>query len=83
MSASDWTMQYLSNIIQAPVDRPVFLETTALGAAWLAGVKADVYPGIENFSKQWDRDIRFNPKITKTESGDLYNGWQNLISSFF
>ena len=82
MSASDWTMQNLSNILQAPVDRPVFLETTALGAAWLAGFKADVYPDIKNFSKQWDRDIRFNPKITKNESEDLYCGWQNLIQKF-
>ena len=82
MSASDWTMQNLSNILQAPVDRPVFLETTALGAAWLAGFKADVYPDIKNFSKQWDRDIRFNPKITKNESEDLYYGWQNLIQKF-
>ena len=82
MSASDWTMQNLSNILQAPVDRPVFLETTALGAAWLAGFKADVYPDIKNFSKQWDRDRRFNPKITKNESEDLYYGWQNLIQKF-
>jgi glycerol kinase len=44
MTASDWTMQFLADILGAPVDRPKVLETTALGAAWLAGMKAGVYP---------------------------------------
>ena len=83
MSASDWTMQNLSNILQAPVDRPVFLETTALGAAWLAGLKAGLYPNIENFSKEWNRDKRFNPKISKSSSENLYRGWQNLLQKFY
>ena len=83
MSASDWTMQNLSNILQAPVDRPVFLETTALGAAWLAGFKAEVYPNIENFSKEWNRDKRFNPEISKSDSDNLYSGWKNLIKRFY
>ena len=83
MSASDWTMQNLSNILQAPVDRPVFLETTALGAAWLAGFKAEVYPNIENFSKEWNRVKRFNPEISKSDSDNLYSGWKNLIKRFY
>ena len=44
MVASDWTMQFLADILDAPVDRPTILETTALGAAWLAGSKAGVWP---------------------------------------
>tara|TARA_A100001011_G_scaffold353327_1_gene394801 strand:+ start:612 stop:2093 length:1482 start_codon:yes stop_codon:yes gene_type:complete len=83
MSASNWTMQNLSNIIQAPVDRPIFLETTALGAAWLAGTKADIYPNITDFSKQWNLDIRFNPKISKSVADDLYEGWKKAVSSTF
>ena len=80
MSASNWTMQNLSNIIQAPVDRPKFLETTALGAAWLAGLKAGVYPKMDDFSEQWDLDIRFKPKIQKYIASDLYKGWKRAVS---
>jgi len=50
MSASDWAMQFLSDIIGAPVDRPRVLETTALGAAWLAGMRAGVYPDQAGFA---------------------------------
>ena len=83
MSASNWTMQNLSDIIQAPVDRPKFLETTALGAAWLAGFKSGVYPKMTDFSEQWNLDVRFNPKIQKSKANDLYKGWKKAVSSVF
>ena len=57
MVASDWTMQRLADILDAPVDRPTILETTALGAAWLAGSKAGIWPGKRDFAKTWERDI--------------------------
>ena len=50
MVASDWTMQRLADILDAPVDRPVVLETTALGAAWLAGRQAGVWPAEDGFA---------------------------------
>jgi glycerol kinase len=53
MSASDYTMQFLADITGAPVDRPTVLETTALGAAWLAGMRAGIYPGTEGFAANW------------------------------
>jgi len=53
MTASDWTMQFLADIIGAPVDRPKVLETTALGAAWLAGSRAGVYPDQQGFADSW------------------------------
>ena len=81
MSASNWTMQYLSNIIQAPVDRPKFLETTALGVAWLAGMKAGIYPDMWEFSKKWKKDKRFTPNLPIADSEDLYKGWQKAVSS--
>jgi glycerol kinase len=56
MTANNWSMQFLSNILQAPVDRPKVLETTALGAAWLAGMKSGVYPDQSEFSKNWALD---------------------------
>ena len=55
MSASDWTMQFLADILAAPVDRPRCLETTAVGAAYLAGMAAGLYPDIETFAARLDR----------------------------
>ena len=59
MVASDWTMQRLADILDAPVDRPVVLETTALGAAYLAGLSAGVYPEPERFADTWRLETRF------------------------
>ena len=61
MSASDWTMQFLADILGAPVDRPEVLETTALGAAWVAGMRAGVYPDAEGFARTWALDRTFEP----------------------
>ena len=81
MAASDWTMQYLSNIIQAPVDRPKFLETTALGVAWLAGMKTGIYPDKLGFSEQLETDKRFTPNLPPKDADFLYKGWQRAVSS--
>src|SRR5690606_41672175 len=63
MVASDWTMQCLADILNAPIDRPTILETTALGAAWLAGSRAGVWPGQAEFAKAWARERRFGPRM--------------------
>ena len=63
MTASDWTMQFLADILGAPVDRPVVLETTALGAAYLAGLQAGLLPKPDGFAKTWKRQKRFMPKM--------------------
>ncbi|WP_421706547.1 glycerol kinase GlpK [Algihabitans sp.] len=63
MSASDWTLQRLADILGAPVDRPQVLETTALGAAWLAGHAAGVWPGQREFAEAWKLDRRFEPQM--------------------
>jgi len=80
MSASDWAMQFLSDIIDAPVDRPKVLETTALGAAWLAGMRAGVYPTQKEFANTWALDSKFTPKMEKADRDRRYSGWQNAIS---
>ncbi|MHA1190614.1 MAG: FGGY family carbohydrate kinase, partial [Alphaproteobacteria bacterium] len=59
MVQSDWTMQCLADILDAPVDRPTILETTALGAAWLAGRDAGVWPDRDGFAESWRLDRRF------------------------
>ena len=61
MSASGWAMQFLADILGTSVDRPTVLETTALGAAWLAGMAADFYPSQEEFAKSWSLERRFEP----------------------
>ncbi|MBC7141744.1 MAG: glycerol kinase GlpK [Rhodobacteraceae bacterium] len=81
MTASDWAMQFLSDIIGAPVDRPEVLETTALGAAWLAGSRAGVYPDAEGFAKAWALDRRFAPEMTEAKRGDKYARWKRAVAA--
>ena len=80
MTASDWTMQFLADILGAPVDRPVFAETTALGAAWLAGMKAGAYPGKDEFARSWALERRFTPAMSEADRTAKYSGWQDAVS---
>lgn len=79
MSASDWAMQFLSDIIGAPVDRPAVLETTAMGVAWLAGMKAGVYPDKAAFAADWALERRFEPQMAAAARERRYTGWQDAI----
>ena len=79
MSASDWTMQFLADIIGAQVDRPEVLETTALGAAWLAGMQAGIYPDQAGFAENWALDRRFEPKMTDNDRSQKYAGWKDAV----
>src|SRR6478752_1538847 len=74
MVASDWTMQFLADILDAPVDRPVVRETTALGAAYLAGLQAGLCPGPEEFAKRWQLDRRLTPAMPAAERDAAYAG---------
>ncbi|MBL6598360.1 MAG: glycerol kinase GlpK [Alphaproteobacteria bacterium] len=79
MVASDWTMQFLADILAAPVDRPVILETTALGAAWLAGSRAGVWPGMEEFGRRWALERRFEPSMADTARQGKITGWRDAV----
>ncbi len=79
MVASDWTMQRLADILDAPVDRPTILETTALGAAWLAGQRAGVWPGRDEFARSWSRDRRFEPAMDARTRTLRVRGWQSAV----
>jgi glycerol kinase len=81
MVASDWTMQRLADVLDAPVERPVVQETTALGAAWLAGHKAGVWPGAEGFGKLWKLDRAFTPKLPAAEREKMYSGWRRSVAA--
>ncbi|MCP3889717.1 MAG: glycerol kinase, partial [Desulfobulbaceae bacterium] len=80
MVASDWTMQFLADILDAPIDRPEILETTAVGAAYLAGLQAGVYPEPSAFSKRWKRDKQFTPGLSEELRNKKYAGWKEAIS---
>ncbi len=81
MSASDWTMQFLSDILGAPVDRPAVLETTALGAAWLAGMQVGVYPSMTEFASGWAVDRRFEPEMDKGQRDARYTRWKRAVAA--
>ncbi len=80
MVASDWTMQFLADMLHAPVDRPKVLETTALGAAYLAGYRAGLYPAPAAFAKSWKRGKRFTPKMRAGVRAAKYAGWQDAVA---
>jgi len=79
MVASDWTMQRLADYLEAPVDRPTILETTALGAAWLAGSKAGVWPNMKAFARSWKLERRFEPDMDSATRKRKIAGWQDAV----
>jgi glycerol kinase len=80
MVASNWTMQFLADVLDAPVDRPKILETTAIGAAYLAGYRAGVYPPPADFAKSWKLDRRFKPRMKETERAAKIAGWRDAVA---
>jgi len=81
MSASDWAMQFLSDVIGASVDRPDVLETTALGAAWLAGQRAGIYPDMEGFAREWALDRRFEMQMDAATRDEKYGAWKRAVNA--
>jgi len=79
MVASNFTMQFLADILNAPVDRPVVLETTALGAAYLAGLSKGLFPPPQEFADSWKRDTRFTPALADEIRIRKYNGWKDAV----
>ena len=79
MVASNWTMQRLADILDAPVDRPEILETTALGAAWLAGSRAGVWPDMAGFAASWALERRFEPDMDTGTRARKLKGWRDAV----
>jgi glycerol kinase len=79
MVASDWTMQRLADILGAPVDRPTILETTALGAAYLAGLQSGLYPEPEAFAARWALDRRFTPAMDDATRRRKIAAWRDAV----
>jgi glycerol kinase len=80
MTASDITMQFLADILGAPVDRPTMLETTALGAAYLAGYQAGICPEPGTFAATWHLDRRFKPSMDASIRARKWAGWQAAVA---
>ena len=81
MIASDWTMQRLADLLGAPVDRPQVAETTALGAAYLAGLAAGIYPDPSRFADLWRLEKRFDPSMGEEDRLARLKGWRRALSS--
>ncbi len=81
MAASDYAMQFLADIIGAPVDRPQVLETTALGAAWLAGMRAGLYPAQDEFARSWAVERQFTPGMDAQTREAKYARWKRAVAA--
>ena len=81
MTASDYTMQFLADILDARVDRPRVLETTALGVAWIAGMRAGVYPGQAEFARGWALERSFEAGMDEAERAAKYARWQRAVKA--
>ncbi|HEX2216075.1 MAG TPA: glycerol kinase GlpK [Xanthobacteraceae bacterium] len=79
LTVSNWAMQFLADILAAPVDRPVIMETTALGAAYLAGRKAGLCPDLQGFAATWRLERRFEPLMDVTTRRQKWAGWQHAV----
>ena len=80
MVANDWLMQFLADIVDLQVERPVVTETTALGAAYLAGVQVGVFDSLDDVTANWQRDSAFTPSMGAGERERLVTGWSNAVS---
>ena len=81
MVANDWMCEFLSGLLELPVDRPKIMETTALGAAYLAGLRAGVYESLDAIAGAWKLEKRFEPAMTSSERDELVAGWTRAVSA--
>jgi len=79
--SNDFLMQFQSDILDVPVERPVIQETTALGAAYLAGLAVGFWKDKEEIAKQWQVEKTYNREMPAERSEELYNGWQQAVES--
>lgn len=79
MVNNDWLCQFLADITGRPVLRPEIVETTALGAAYLAGLRAGLYASTDDIAKAWRLQKRFDPAMDEAERDKLYAGWKQAV----
>ena len=81
MSANGYAMQFLSDILGAKVDRPRVLESTALGAAWLAGMRAGIYPDQTGFAELWQCERQFVPTMEADDRAKRLADWDRAVQA--
>jgi glycerol kinase len=80
LTRNGWAMQFLADTLSIPVERPVITETTALGAAYLAGLQSGVYADAAKIGENWERDMVFEPRMGEKERNTRYAGWQDAVA---
>lgn len=78
---NDFLMQFQSDILDVPVERPEINETTALGAAYLAGLAVGYWKSKDEIRDRWNLEKQFDPKMDETKRDDLYKGWQTAVKA--
>ena len=81
LAASDWTMQFLADIIDASVDRPRIVESTAIGAPGWPGKRPGIYPGQSEFAANWTLDRRFLPNMGADRRDGKYAAWKRAVAA--
>ena len=79
LASNDWAMQFLADILDIPVERPMVMQTAAIGAAWIAGSMLGFYPGLAQRPAHWQRDRLFEPRMSDADRSRLYAGWLDAI----
>ena len=79
MTANDWMVDYLADILNLPVERPTVLETTAMGAAYLAMIGVGHVESLDDLSTLWSRDKSFKPDMAEEDRKSLLDGWANCV----
>jgi glycerol kinase len=80
MTANNWFLQFLADVLDIPVERPTNIESTVLGAAYLAAISAGVLAGIEDIPALWQRDRVFEPEMGADQRAELLAGWARAVS---
>jgi len=80
MVANNWFLQFLADLLDIPVERPRVTETTALGAAYLAGVQLGIYESLQSICSHWQRDALFTPSLNQKDRDELLLGWKKAVS---
>lgn len=79
MAANNWLLQFLSDILNLEVQRPTCIETSALGAAYLAGLQVGIYQSLDEISQLWQMNASFTPVMPMTQREMLYQGWKKAV----
>jgi glycerol kinase len=80
MAQNAWFAQFLADVLETPVEVPASHETTALGAAALAGIGSGIMTGIDAFSRSWKHHKRYETQMNSVKRSDLLVGWKTIIA---